>query len=465
VTLRTALTVAETISPSADAVSPAEAKAKRARALIAVGQARVGNSWLRLAACALTAAIAASLLNNLWPFAWWAGLVLVVLGDRVIYGRVLRRAQAGNPPTKLTGVIVWTIVQSGYGNVLAAMLWFAPYVPGETLAAFYICGGLANAAATLRANAALAFSGLAPTIAALIGLPLAEYFINGGRNTMDLMPLVAGFLLLGFGVNLWKSLLASDAAQAQAEAAAMRERQAAAAAAAAKTDMIQRMNDELRTPMAALIGAAEHLRRAATTPQARAHIATIAQAGEVLKTVLDDLSDLDRLENGQLRVEPKSADPRELARGVVAAFKPAAQDKNLELFLDITEMPARVAIDATRVRQVLFNLLANAVRYTTHGGVRVRVSAQMQADNKTRLTFIVADTGSGMSRSHLAQIFSRTKLSAEGKGPGLGLAISLRLAKLMGGQITAQSEIGQGSMFIFTLDAPVLAERVRTSAA
>lgn len=465
-TLRSALTVAETISPAAEAASNAEAKARHARGLVAVSQARIGNSWLRLASCAICSAVAASLLNNLWPFAWWVGLVFVILGDRVVYRGVLRRAQTANPPTMLIGVIAWTALQSAYGNILAGMLWFAPYVPGKTMAVIYICGGLANAAATLRANAPLSIAGLGPTVATLLGLPLAEYLINGGRNSIELMPMVAGLLLLGFGVNLWKSLLASDAAQAQAEAAALRERQAAAAAAAAKTDMIQRMNDELRTPMAALIGAAEHLRRAATTPQARAHIATIAQAGEVLKTVLDDLSDLDRLENGQLRVEPKPADPRELARSVVAAFKAAAQDKNLELFLDVTpDMPARVAIDSTRVRQVLFNLLANAVRYTTHGGVRVRVSAQIHAEGKARLTFIVADTGSGMSRSHLAQIFSRTKLCADGAGPGLGLGISLRLAKLMGGQITAQSEIGQGSMFIFTLDVPVLAERVRTSAA
>lgn len=460
------MTVAETIPPVTDAVSPAETKAKLARGLVAVSQARIANSWLRLASCAICAAVASSLLNNFWPFVWWTGLVFVILGDRAVYRRVLKRAQAGDPPSNLHGAVAWTAVQSAYGNIIAGMLWFAPYVPGETMAVIYICGGLANAAATLRANAPLSIAGLAPTIATLLGLPLAEYFINGGRNSIELMPMVAGLLLLGFGVNLWKSLLASDAAQAQAEASALRERQAAAAAAAAKTDMIQRMNDELRTPMAALIGAAEHLRRAATTPQARAHIATIAQAGEVLKTVLDDLSDLDRLENGQLRVEAKSTDPRELARSIVAAFKVAAQDKNLELFLDVAaDMPARVGIDATRVRQVLFNLLANAVRYTTHGGVRVRISAQMQADGKARLSFIVADTGAGMSRSQLAQIFSRTKLCADGNGPGLGLAISLRLAKLMGGNISAQSEVGQGSMFIFTLDAPVLADRVRTSAA
>jgi len=224
--------------------------------------------------------------------------------------------------------------------------------------------------------------------------------------------------------------------------------------------MIQRMNAELRTPMQALIGAAEHLRRVAATPQARAHIAMLAQAGEVLKLVLDDLSDLDRLENGQLRIDAKHADPREIVRGVVAAFKPAAQDKEIELFLDIAgDVPALVEIDPLRVRQVLFNLVANAVRYTTHGGVRVTLRAHPSADGRAKLAFSVADTGAGMSRAQLATVFGRGRLSAGGEGPGLGLSISLRLAKLMGGHLQARSELGQGSMFSFSLDAPVAAAR------
>jgi signal transduction histidine kinase len=244
----------------------------------------------------------------------------------------------------------------------------------------------------------------------------------------------------------------------------MRERQSAAAAAAAKSDMIQRMNDELRTPMTALIGAAEHLRRAAATPQARAHIATLVQAGEVLKLVLDDLSDLDRLENGRLRIQLRASDPREVLRGVVSAFRAAAQDKNLELFLDVAaDVPARVEIDAARVRQVLFNLLANAVRYTNHGGVRIRLAATPGADGRARLTFTVADTGAGMSRAQLAMVLGREKVCSGGEGPGLGLAISLRLARLMGGQISARSELGQGSVFSFALDARVV--RARTPAA
>ncbi len=434
-------------------------QAKRTRALLAVGRARISNAWLRLGASAICAIVATSLTGDAWPIIWFVGLIAVVVTDRILYGRLVQRCEAGAPPQNLVGLVVWTIAGSSYGNILAAMLWFAPYVPGETLAIIYICGGLANAAATLRSVPSLAIAGVGPTIAVLLGLPLTDYLMGGAQNSLDLLPLVGGLLLLGFGVNLWKSLVASDIAQLAAEEAAMRERQSAAAAAAAKTDMIARINDEMRTPMQALIGAAEHLRRAASTPQARAHIATFVQASEVLKLVLDDFSDLDSLENGRLAIEPKPIDPRELARSVASAFRVAAKDKNLELFLDVTpDVPASVEIDATRVRQVLFNLLANSVRYTQHGGVRVRLSAHALADDRVRLNFIVADTGPGMSKAKLAAIFGRARMSSEGHGAGLGLAISLRLAKLMGGSLTARSEVGQGTMFSFAIETPLAAQ-------
>jgi len=436
-------------------------KAKRARALTAVGQARLANSWLRLGASGITALVVTSVLGNALPIIWWLGLVPIVIVDRLFYARLLARCQRHDPPAQLKGLIAYTGFGSAYGNTLAVMLWFAPYVHGETLATMYIFGGLANAAATLRSWPSLSLAGLLPTILCLLGLPLASFMMRDGQNSLDLVPLVAGLLFLGFGVNLWKSLLASDAAQLRAEEAAEREHRAASAAAAAKSDMIQRMNDELRTPMTALIGAAEHLRRGAATPAARAHISTLVQAGEVLKLVLDDLSDLDRLENGELRIDPKPADPRELLRSVVSAFHAAAQDKHLELFLDIApETPAAVEIDALRVRQVLFNLLANAVRYTNHGGVRVRLAVQAGSSaGRARLVFVVADTGAGLSRSQLALIFGRGRFNEQGEGPGLGLAISLRLAKLMGGNLGARSELGHGSVFSLSLEAPMCVAR------
>lgn len=437
---------------------------RRSRRWSALVRTRVANAWLRLGASAVAALVATSLVDTLWPAVWYLGLLPIVFVDRAIYLRLLRHS-AQSPPQDLRWVAVWTLAQSAYGNLLAIVLWFAPYVPGETLAVMFLCGGLANAATSLRSAPVLALCGMAPTMAMLIGLPFAEFLLGGGVNTLELAPLVGALLLIGFGVNLWHGLIASDQAQAEAEAALLRERRSAAAAAAAKSEVIRRMNDELRTPMAALVGAAEHLRRAAASPEARAHIATLVQAGEVLKLVLDDLSDLDRIETGQLIIDVKPADPRELVRGVVNAFRAAAQDKYLELFLDIApETPAMVAIDPLRVRQVLFNLLANAVRYTVHGGVRVRLSAQAREESRVRLSFAVADTGAGLSRSQLALIFGRDRIGGEGGGPGLGLAISMKLARAMGGQITARSELAQGSVFTLTLDAPIVVARRRSAA-
>lgn len=434
------------------------------RGLKAVAQLRVSNCWLRLGASGVAAVVASSLVGTTWPLLWYLGLIPIVLIDRALYARLIKRLQI-KTPDRIRALLIWTVLQSAYGNILAAMLWFAPYVPGETLAVMYLCGALANGAASLRAVPSLALAGMGPGIATMLILPVAEFVVNGSVNTLELAPLVGALLLFGFGVNLWRDLVASDAAQAEAEAAVLRERQAAAAAAAAKSDVIRRMQHELRTPMSALVGAAEHLRRAASSPQARAQIGTLVQAGEVLKLVLDDLSDLDRLENGQLSIQTKSTELRELVRGVLGAFRVAAQDKQIELFLDVsTDAPPLVVIDPLRVRQVLFNLLANAVRYTTHGGVRVRVSAIATAADRVRLSFVVADTGAGMSRSQLAQIFGRERVSAEGEGRGLGLAISLKLARLMGGQVTAKSELGQGSMFALTLEAQIAAAEGRSAA-
>ncbi|HRP09700.1 MAG TPA: histidine kinase dimerization/phospho-acceptor domain-containing protein, partial [Terricaulis sp.] len=278
-----------------------------ARALAAVARARVENSWRRMVACAVVALVATAMLGNASALYWLAGFIVVLLADRAIHRWVIARCEAGMAPRRAWGLIAWTVAQSIYGNWLAVLFWYSPYVPGETLAVIYLCGGIANAAATLRASRALSIAGAGPTVAFLMILPLGDYAMSGWSNPLLLTPFVGALLLVAFGLSLWRSLLESDAAQARAEAAIMRERQAAAAAAAAKSDAIKRMNDELRTPMQALIGAAEHLRRAAVTPEARTHIATLAQAGEVLKLVLDDLSDLDRLENGLVRIEPRAA--------------------------------------------------------------------------------------------------------------------------------------------------------------
>ncbi|MES1200791.1 MAG: HAMP domain-containing sensor histidine kinase [Pseudomonadota bacterium] len=432
---------------------PAALGERRARELAALAKTRIANGWLRLATCALVAFLAVGAGMTL-PFFWLAGFAPIVVIERAVYKRLLTQCEAGAPTPDLIWPAIWIFAQTAYVGGLAVFIWFAKYSHGETLAVILMLASLGNAAATLRSSSPLALAAALPTVALLVMLPLLDYFLGEFHNPLDLVPVVGAILFVGFGVNLWTSLRASDEAQARAEIAAVRERKSAAAAAAAKSETIKRMQDELRTPMSALISAAEHLRRAAVSPEARAHIGALAQAGEVVRVVLDDLSDLDRLENGQLRIALAPCDPREIARSVVGAFRAVAHDKRLELFLDIApDVPALVEMDAARVRQVLFNLVANALKFTHHGGVRLKLQVQAaDAPGRVRLGYAVADTGVGMSRSQLALIFGRGRAA----GPGLGLAISVRLARLMGAKIGAKSEVGEGSVFSFVIEAPLL---------
>jgi signal transduction histidine kinase len=432
-------------------------RARRARAIVAIAKARIPNAWLRYSGSVLAALIAWSVFHAEIALYWVAGLALVVFIDQRAHAHQLKRCEAGDPPMRMPRMLAWTFFQSAYGNALAAVLWFIPLASAQSLAVMFLCAGIVNAAATLRHSASLSLAALTPAIAYMVGLPLAEFLSNSGRESMHLVPLIGALLLLAWGVRLWNSLIESDRVLAAAESAAMRERQAAAAAAAAKTDSYRRVTNELRAPLAALNGAVEHLRRAASTPSARAHVASLVHAKEVLGRVADDLASPEKLENGALSVAPKATNPADAARDAVAAFRIAAHDKGIELLLDLDpEVPPLVEIDTVRVRQVLFNLLDNAVRHTRHGGVRVRVASDMQADGQVKLAFHVIDTGPGISREHAAAAMSATRFGA-GDNAGIGLAIAARLAKRMGGALTAHGELGQGSHFVMTLRAPVFA--------
>jgi signal transduction histidine kinase len=430
-------------------------KARRVRAIGAIARARVGNAWLRYSGSLLAALITWSVFHAQAALYWVAALTLVVFVDRQAHAHQLKRCEAGDPPARMPRMLAWTFLQSAYGNALAAILWFTPHPTAQAMAVMFLCASIANAAATLRHSVALSAAALTPSIGYLLALPVAEFFLKGANSTMHLVPLIGALLLLAWGVRLWNSLLESDRMLALAESAAMRERQASAAAAVAKTDTLRRVLSELRAPLAALDGAVERLRRAASTPSARAHIASLVNAKDVLRRVAQDISNPEKLDNGALSMTPKATNPADVARDAVAAFRIAAQDKGLELLVDIDiDVPALVEIDAARVRQVLFNLLDNAVRCTRHGGVRVRVASEMRSGRQAQLSFHVIDTGSGISRARADAAMSATRFGAADDA-GIGLAIAARLSKRMGGELSAHGELGHGSHFVLTLTAPV----------
>lgn len=418
----------------------------RLRSYAIIANARIANAWVRLGASATAAILSAALLETLLPLWWLLSFGVLVVVDRAVHKAILARCQKGVPPKKIAGWAAWTALQAAYGNALAIILWFSQEAAGQTLAVLYLCGSLANAATTLRRSSLLSIASVSTTFSFLLFLPVAEFFIGGARDVHVLTPILGVLLLLAWGANLWRSLVASDVAQALAEASALRERQASAAAAAAKAEAKAEFARDLRTPLGALSSAVAQLRRERAV-QTQSSLAAIAQAHSVLLRAYDEASGTETRREGVT-----ATDPRALVLGSVQAFRAAARDKNIEIFADVASTaPSQVLLDAGHIQQVLFHLIANAVAYTMHGGVRVRLKAKHIGHDRVALAFSISDTGEGVSRSKLALIFQNADQENS------GLAKSIRLARAMGGKLTASSELGEGSVFTLLIEAPAAA--------
>ena len=233
--------------------------ARAARRLGDLARGRVRNTWLRMAGAAAVA-ILCGIVSQSWLPAYWAfGFCVVLLIERSVHSRIAKACEAGAPPRSVAAALLWTAAQASYAGTLAVWLWYAPYPHHETAATFFMVACLANAAASMHTDLRFMAFGCAPTLACMFGLPISQFAMSGFQWT-HLTPALAAALYLTFGYSLWRSLRASEAAQWQAETAALRARQARASAQTAQTETLARVQNELRTPVAALMGAAEKLR-------------------------------------------------------------------------------------------------------------------------------------------------------------------------------------------------------------
>ncbi len=231
----------------------------------------------------------------------------------------------------------------------------------------------------------------------------------------------------------------------------LRAREAADQASRAKGDFLSHMSHELRTPLNGVLGYAQILQRDPNvTPQQRVNLESIESCGQHLLTLINDVLDLSKIEAGRLEIDHKPCDLHKLLKGVQDIVSPRAEAKGLEFALDVSpEVPRGIVTDATKLKQILVNMLGNSVKFTDEGRVSLRVSE----NDEQQLEFAVHDTGIGMTPEELAEIFDPFKQAEGGKtsgGTGLGLAISKRIIEALGGTITAESVRGSGSCFTIT---------------
>jgi len=231
-----------------------------------------------------------------------------------------------------------------------------------------------------------------------------------------------------------------------------------------RSEFLAQMSHELRTPLNAILGYAQILRREPPLSKRQSDgLATIHESGQHLLTLINDILDLARVEAGKLSLDPADVDLAHLLRIVDAIIRVKAEEKNLSFeFRAAPDLPAAVRVDDKRLRQVLLNLLGNAVKFTDRGEIVFLVQRAASCGNgpaTVRLRFEVRDNGIGMSDEQLTRIFQPFEqvgdIRRREAGTGLGLAISQQLIQLMGGTIQVRSELGQGSLFWFELDLPL----------
>ncbi len=397
----------------------------------------------------------------------WAGAVvftallrgawLFICSHRPLTERAVRN---GVRATVTLLAITW-----GVGGALVL-----PIVPFETTALLLVvlAGLIASALTTLAADPLSVRGFLAG-----ITLPVFVSLATSDQAHHLAAAIVVALFTLGMAIvarrahltlvdhlQVTARLAVSEEAAKRAEAVMRDARDLAERVARARSAFLANMSHEIRTPMNAVLGFVELILDTELSTEQRRALELVRSSSEALLMILNDILDYSKIEAEHLELESIPFDVSKVVHATASLLAVRAREKHLELLAEVSaDVPRAVRGDPTRLRQVLMNLIGNAIKFTEQGEIVISVNAAA-TDGTAKVTFGVRDTGIGIAAEHVASVFKEftqadSTMTRRYGGTGLGLAISQRLVRLMGGELTVKSEVGRGSEFSFSLALPV----------
>ena len=412
---------------------------------------RRANTYLRIGASLSIATLLQVYVREPWCWLWAALYTLAHVFELWVSHPLVVHPNAPIAAwRRLVAFVSPFVTSTAFGAVsiplFASHIRFAP-----TLAGMLLAGALLNVVVVNARSRAATVTAAAPHALYLLFAPFVAKAANPGTNLAD--ALWFGALLLIVAVTLAsRTLHAALKAEADAKAEAERRRHEAEEAVAAKSAFVAMISHELRTPISAILAGAARLHSEVPEASSKIHAQLIADAGGLMRTLLNDLLDFSRLEAGRMSVEKTPFNLRQALSDTLRLWRPEIARKGLKLRVTgAATLPRWVAGDAMPLKQVLNNLLSNAIKFTDRGEITVVLHAQ-----PALLSIEVIDTGPGIPEAALPRLFTpfdqlNAAVVRQHGGSGLGLAISRELARRMGGDLIAASARGHGAHFTLTM--------------